>query len=169
MPPSPPSSDQSSFECLKHLKIGEKSYSYQSLLAAEENIGSLEKLPFCIRIFLENVLQHRKIQSTSLEDIQSLCTFHALKKRPPSLSFIPSHLILSENDAVSALTDMASLQNEIERQSPTPLGLTLGAKLDIVTDRSKFPLSASKERLRLLRWSQKRHEQIRLVPPEKGA
>lgn len=164
-----PSSNQNTLECLKTLTIGEDSYSYHSLNTAQESIGSLEKLPFCIRIFLENVLQHRKVQSTSFEDIQSLCTFYALKKNAPNLAFVPTHLILEENDAVSALTDIASLQNEIERQSPTPLKLTLETQLDIITNKTKMPLPASKERLKLLCWSQKHHERIRLVPPEKGA
>ncbi len=61
-----------SFKCARTLKVGTKTYVYYSLLVAEKNgLKGISRLPFSMKVLLENLLRHEDGRSVSKEDIQA--------------------------------------------------------------------------------------------------
>ncbi len=160
--------DKNSIKCLQALTVGEKAYIYYSLNEAEETLGNLKNLPCCIRVLLENLLWQEKKLKTAEDDMQTLCAFYALKKRAPRLTFQPTRMFMNNEDAVSALTDIATLRDKIHEKNPELEKIELPCPLDIVIDTAEKSFPLAQERIDFLRWGEKALPPIRLVPPEKG-
>ncbi|HBM90395.1 MAG TPA: hypothetical protein DD400_00725 [Rhodospirillaceae bacterium] len=162
------SSNKNSPKCLQTLTVGDKAYIYYSLSAASETLGDIKSLPCCIRVLLENLLWQEEKFKTATEDMQTLCTFYAMKKRAPRLTFRPTRLFMTGEDAVSALTDIATLRDELNKQAPENEKIELPCPLDIIIDKTDKNFPLAQERIDFLRWGEKALPPIRIVPPEKG-
>ncbi len=151
------------------LTVGNKAYAYYSLKAAEQTLGDLSRLPFSLRILLENQLRHEDDAVVSLEDMRTVAAFHALRKNPPPLAFRPARLLMKESAAVSVLSDLAALRQAqiVEKDDPSLLSLT--CPTDVMTSfGSERNNQAKAERMAFLRWGRQAFENFRLISTDKG-
>lgn len=159
---------RNSLSSLDILSVGDKTYSYYSLKNAEKLLGSLATLPCCVRILLESMLRYENGSSTTIETMKSLCSFYALPKNPPTLPFHASRLLAHDEAALSMMTDMAALREEASNMGQSPDTVAPVLPLDVVIEKSSAPLMLGRERMELLRWSEKVFGNVRLIPPGKG-
>ncbi|MFA6280254.1 MAG: aconitase family protein [Bdellovibrionales bacterium] len=149
------------------LRVGEKTYGYYNLKAAENTLGSLSHLPRFFLILLENLLRHEDTLHVTIDDIRSLTALHALQKSQPKIVFHPSRLAMDDDEGVSALADIASLAGTLAaNQSETTTPIASAYPLDIVITQEPALIDQNTERYKLLKWAEKNLTAIHLTPPQ---
>lgn len=165
----------------KTMSINGKSYNYCSLKDLPQ--GSVEHLPFSIRILLENVLRNYDGFSITDEHIQTLAgwTPAAVDKDIP---FMPARILMQDFTGVPAVVDIASLRAEYVRHGKDGQKINPAIPVDLVIDHSvqvdyygtnysydknvELEYERNKERYELLKWAQNGLKNFTVVPPGMG-
>ncbi|WP_288764127.1 aconitate hydratase AcnA [uncultured Weeksella sp.] len=166
---------------VKNLTVNNTSYQYSSLKDLPE--GSVDHLPFSIRILLENVLRNYDGFSITDEHVQTLIhwTPEPVDKDIP---FKPARILMQDFTGVPAVVDMASLRAEYVRQGKDGQKINPAIPVDLVIDHSvqvdyfgtdysygknvELEYERNKERYELLKWAQKGLKNFTVVPPGMG-
>src|SRR5258707_3973549 len=101
-----------SFKCRKTLKVGGKSYVYYSLPAAEKNgLKGISKLPYSMKVLLENLLRNEDDRTVKKDDILAVAKW--LKKRAleHEIAFRPARGLMQDFTGVPAVVDLAAMLN----------------------------------------------------------
>src|SRR6266566_3465326 len=104
-----------SFNCQKTLKVGGKTYVYYSLPAAEKNgLKGISKLPYSMKVLLENLLRNEDGRTVKKEDILAVGKW--LKKRAleHEIAFRPARVLMQDFTGVPAVVDLAAMQCDAE-------------------------------------------------------
>jgi aconitate hydratase len=149
---------------------------------ARAGIGRVERLPFSIRVLLENLLRHEDGTSVTREDIEALATWDPSEER--EIAFRPARVILQDFTGVPAVVDLAAMRDAMEALGGDPARINPLMPSELVIDHSvqvdSFGLLASllinagkefernRERYEFLRWGQESFENFRVVPPSTG-
>ncbi|MFQ5470398.1 MAG: aconitate hydratase AcnA [Gammaproteobacteria bacterium] len=174
-----------SFNTQKTLKINDNEYHYHSLTAlAEQNIGNIKKLPFSLKILLENLLRFEDGVTVEKEDIVALANWDANAKPDKEIFFMPSRVLLQDFTGVPAVADLAAMRSAIKRLGGNPEKINPFTPADLVIDHSvqidrygsegAFRVNAicelerNRERYQFLRWGQNAFDNFRVVPPDNG-
>ena len=104
-----------SFNCRKNLKVGSKTYVYYSLKAAEKNgLKGISKLPFSLKVLLENLLRFEDGKTVKKSDIQSTVKWLKSKgKDQLEIAFRPSRVLMQDFTGVPAVVDLAAMRDAI--------------------------------------------------------
>ncbi len=155
-------------------------------LAALEKAGlvKLDKLPFSIRILLENMLRNLDGFLVTEEDIQTLSGWNPGKLPTKEIPFIPSRVVLQDFTGVPVVADLAAMRDAMVKLGGEPQKINPLVPVDLVIDHSvqvdafgaewayKFNVDLefqrNKERYVFLKWAQKAFENFRAVPPGMG-
>ncbi|MCL7984706.1 MAG: aconitate hydratase AcnA [marine benthic group bacterium] len=145
-------------------------------------IGRVGRLPFSIRILLENLLRHEDGGSVTADDIEALAMWEPEKER--EIAFRPARVILQDFTGVPAVVDLAAMRDAMLDLGGDPSRINPLMPSELVIDHSvqvdSFGLLASllinaekefernRERYEFLRWSQEAFENFRVVPPSTG-
>lgn len=159
---------RNSLSSLDVLPVGEKTYSFYSLKAAEKGLGALGTLPCSIRVLIENMLRNEDGHTVDVEAMKTLCAYYALPKNAPTLPFYPTRLLAHDEAALSMMADLAALREEASNMGQSPDTVAPNLPLDIVMERMNTISMAGRERIELLRWSEKVFGNVTLIPPGKG-
>src|SRR5688572_9830919 len=174
-----------SFKCRKTLKVGSKNYVYFSLPAAEKNgLKGASKLPYSMRVLLENLLRHEDGQTVTAEDIRAVVAWQKSRTAEREIAFRPARVLMQDLTGVPAVVDLAAMRaamvdlggdpNKINPLSPVDLVIDHSVQIDhFGTPQSfaanvKIEFERNSERYRFLRWGQQAFENFRLVPPGTG-
>ncbi len=174
-----------SFKARRKLTVGAKSYTYFSLKAAEKNgLKGVSKLPFSLKVLLENLLRYEDGRSVTADDIKAVVGW--LKKRTSDreIAFRPSRVLMQDFTGVPAVVDlaamrdaMASLKGNPEKINPlTPVDLVIDhsvmvdyfGKKDSFKKNVALEYERNGERYAFLRWGQQGFNRFRVVPPGTG-
>lgn len=165
----------------KTLVIDGKSYNYCSLKDVPGH--QIDRLPFSIRILLENVLRNYDGFSITDEHINTLSNWTpaAVDKDIP---FMPARILMQDFTGVPAVVDMASLRAEYVRHGKDGQKINPAIPVDLVIDHSvqvdyfgtdyaydknvELEFERNKERYELLKWAQKGLKNFTVVPPGMG-
>ena len=144
----------------------------------------LDRLPFSIRILLENVLRNRDGKLVTQEDVHTTTQWSAQGPPQREIPFLPARVILQDFTGVPAFVDLAALRSAVHRAGGDPRRINPVVPADLVIDHSvqvdyfgtqyAFMLNVEKEyernreRYALLRWSQGAFQNCRVVPPGTG-
>lgn len=162
-----------------------RNYTIFSLQALEgAGYGPISRLPYAIRILLENVLRHTASGQASIEDIHNLASWQPDIISPTAIPFMPARVILQDFTGVPALVDLAALRAAMDRHGGDPAAMNPSIPVDLVIDHSiQVDCSASpeaeacninremernRERYLMLRWGQEAFANFRVVPPGAG-
>ena len=99
------------FGCRKNIEISEGKtalYSLEKLL--KDGIGTIDRLPFSIRILLEQVLRNVDDFQVCAEDVTALANWNAAEKSNQEIPFKPTRVILQDFSGVPAVVDLAALR-----------------------------------------------------------
>jgi aconitate hydratase len=147
-------------------------------------VGSISRLPFSIKVLLENLLRHCDGELVTEEHVASLATWKARKALPPEVPFKPARVILQDFTGVPAMVDLAAMRSEMKRRGGDPARINPLTPVDLVIDHSvqvdvfgtplalernaEIEFQRNRERYEFLRWGQKAFKNFRVVPPSMG-
>jgi aconitate hydratase len=174
-----------SFKCLGPLKVGSKTYAYYSLPAAEKNgLKGISRLPFSLKVLLENLLRNEDGRSVSKDDIQSVAQWLKTKTSERELAFRPARVLMQDFTGVPAVVDLAAMRDAMKMLGGDPKKINPLVPVDLVIDHSVVvnffgnnaafkknvdeEYKQNQERYRFLKWAQRSFEDFRVVPPGTG-
>jgi aconitate hydratase len=174
-----------SFKCARTLKVGTKSYIYYSLPVAEKNgLKGISRLPFSMKVLLENLLRNEDGRSVSKEDIQACAQWLKTKTSEREIAFRPARVLMQDFTGVPAVVDLAAMRDAMKHLGGDPKRINPLVPVDLVIDHSvaitffgdnaAFAKNVAEEykqnaeRYRFLKWAQGSFEGFRVVPPGTG-
>ncbi len=165
------------------LKAGNKEFTYWSLAALQEQGYAINKLPFSIRILLENVLRNFDDFAITKENIETILAWSP-KASDKDIPFKPARVLMQDFTGVPAVVDIASLRAEVARKGKDPDKINPLIPVDLVIDHSvqvdyfgtsdsykknvDLEYKRNAERYRFLKWAQKAFNNFSVVPPGMG-
>ena len=175
---------QDSFRTKAHLTVGAKRYTIYSLEALEKEIPAARKLPFSLRILLENLLRNEDGRAVTKEDVLALANRDAAVSSEKEIAFTPARVLLQDFTGVPAIVDLAAMREALKDLGGDPDRINPLAPADLVIDHSvqvdefatpgSFATNAglefqrNEERYSFLRWGQGAFRNFRVVPPDTG-
>jgi len=175
---------QDSMKTRKTLDVDGQSYEYFSIAEAEKQIGSVAKLPFSLKILLENLLRFEDGRSVTTEDIQAMADWLKEKKSTREIAYRPARVLMQDFTGVPAVVDLAAMRDamvnlkgdaqKINPLSPVDLVIDHSVMVDYFGGPDAFKKNVEKEfernqeRYEFLRWGQTAFDNFRVVPPGTG-
>src|ERR1700681_1284047 len=174
-----------SFRCARTLQVGAKSYVYYSLPAAEKNgVKGIFRLPFSLKVLLENLLRNEDGRSVSKEDIQAVAQWLKTKTSEREIAFRPARVLMQDFTGVPAVVDLAAMRDAMKLLDGDPKKINPLVPVDLVIDHSvavnffgsndslkrnvEEEFEQNQERYRFLKWARNSFEDFRVVPPGTG-
>ena len=174
-----------SFKCLRPLKVGSKTYAYYSLPVAEKNgLKGISRLPFSLKVLLENLLRNEDGRSVTKEDIQAVAQWLKTKTSEREIAFRPARVLMQDFTGVPAVVDLAAMRDAMKMLGGDPKKINPLVPVDLVIDHSVVvnyfgnntafkknvdeEYKQNQERYRFLKWAQRSFEDFRVVPPGTG-
>src|SRR6201989_508164 len=173
------------FKCRKTLKVGAKSYVYFSLTAAEKNgLKGASKLPYSMKVLLENLLRHEDGNSVTADDIRAVVAWQKDRTSDREIAFRPARVLMQDLTGVPAVVDLAAMRDAMKNLGGNPEQINPLAEVDLVIDDSVMvdnfggkdsvkknvviEYERNQERYQFLRWGQQAFANFRVVPPGTG-
>ncbi len=174
-----------SFKSKQTLKAGSKNYSYFSLKPLiDAKIGHIDKLPFTMKILLENLLRQEDGANVTADDIRAVASWDPKAPSDREISFMPARVILQDFTGVPCVVDMASMRDAVAQMGGDPEKINPLQQVDLVIDHSvqvdrfggpdsfkenvKIEYERNSERYSFLKWGQKSLKNFSAVPPGTG-
>ena len=174
---------KNSFGARAALSVDGKSYTIHKLEALEKRGLSLARLPFSIKVMLENLLRREDGVIVTSEQVESLAKYDG-KNAGGEMSFMPARVLLQDFTGVPVVADLAVMRDAIKRLGGDPAKINPLQPADLVIDHSvqvdsygtpkSFAMNAAlefernQERYLFLRWGQGAFNNFRVVPPDTG-
>jgi len=110
-----------SFKCRRTLKVGATSYAYFSLSVAEKNgLKGISRLPYSLKILLENLLRHEDGKIVKASDIFAFSEWLRTKSSEREIAFRPARVLMQDLTGVPAVVDLATMRNAIKALGGDP-------------------------------------------------
>ena len=178
------SSATNAFGSLSTLNLSEGASSFHRLQSLEEQgLASLDRLPFSIRILLENALRHAGGGYVTEDDVRAVAAWSPTNAGA-NVPFLPTRVVLQDFTGVPAVVDLAAMRSGIAAMGGDPERINPVVPADLVIDHSvqvdyfgsdtayrrnvEREMERNGERYALLRWAQDAFRNFRVVPPGTG-
>ena len=175
---------RNSFGTEGELRVGDRRYRIHRLQALEAHGLDVSRLPFSLRILLENLLRHEDGMVVSADDVRALATWDPKAMPSKEIAFTPARVILQDFTGVPAVVDLAVMRDAMKRLGGDPTKINPLQPVELVIDHSvqvdefgtRYAFEANgaleykrnRERYAFLRWGQTAFDNFRVVPPETG-
>jgi aconitate hydratase len=174
-----------SFGSKSVLTVGGSKFDYFSLEQAEKGgAGALAKMPFSLKVMLENLLRFEDGLTVSKDDVLAVVRSAAGSSQDKEIAFRPARVLMQDFTGVPAVVDLATMRDVIKRMGGDPKKINPLQQVDLVIDHSvqvdqfgtpgAFAFNAdrelerNRERYVFLKWGQKAFQNFRAVPPDVG-
>lgn len=174
-----------SLKTRRTLTVNGIDYDYFSLPAAEQaGQPGLSKLPFSLKILLENLLRFEDGDTVTTDDIKALTQWLKDKKSDREIAYRPARVLMQDFTGVPAVVDLAAMRDAITKMGGDPERINPLSPVDLVIDHSvqvdkygshdalrinaEIEMQRNGERYEFLRWGQDSFENFRVVPPDTG-
>jgi aconitate hydratase len=175
---------QDSLGVRRTLTVNGKSYDYFSLPAAvEAGLGDSSRLPYSMKVLLENMLRYEDGRSVKVEDVKAAASWNG-EPGNDEIAFRPARVLLQDLTGVPAVVDLAAMREAMINMGGDPLKINPLSAVDLVIDHSvmvdnfggassfadnvKIEFERNKERYEFLRWGATAFKNFRVVPPGTG-
>ncbi len=174
-----------SFGSRAALEVGGDTFEIYRLDAlARAGVGHVDRLPFSLKILLENLLRHEDGRSVRRDDIAAVAGWDP--KAPPEreIAFRPARVLMQDFTGVPAVVDLAAMRDALARMGGEPTWINPLQPTDLVIDHSvqvdsfgnalayvrnvQLEFERNRERYAFLRWGQRAFANFRVVPPGTG-
>ncbi|NLG75317.1 MAG: aconitate hydratase, partial [Xanthomonadaceae bacterium] len=171
-----------SFKARRTLAVGGNNFEVASLAALEDK--NVARLPFSLKILLENLLRFEDGVNVTREDIEALLSWDPAAAPAYEISFTPSRVIMQDFTGVPAIVDLAAMReamvklggnpDEINPLSPAELVIDHSVQVDAYGSREALlkntviEFKRNSERYAFLRWGQSAFRNFKVVPPNTG-
>jgi aconitate hydratase len=174
-----------SFKARKTLKAGGQTYHYYSLVEAEKNgLAGVSRLPFSLKVVLENLLRYEDGESVTRDDIQAMAGWLAKASSDREIAYRPARVLMQDFTGVPAVVDLAAMRDAMVHLGGNPDKINPLNPVDLVIDHSvmvdefgnsrAFEANVEREyerngeRYTFLKWGQDAFRNFRVVPPGTG-
>jgi aconitate hydratase len=153
-------------------------------LEALQSTYDVARLPFSLKVLLENLLRHEDGETIRRQDIEALARWDARAEPSEEISFMPARVLMQDFTGVPAIVDLAAMRDAIGQMGgdaekinplvPAELVIDHSVQVDVFGSRQAFQRNAeleferNRERYAFLRWGQGAFENLRVVPPDTG-
>jgi aconitate hydratase len=173
-----------SFGSQSTLKVGDKSYEIFRLNALEAKGFALQRLPYSLRVLLENLLRHEDGKSVTANDIEFLAKWDAKAEPAREIAFMPARVLMQDFTGVPAVVDLAAMRDAMKELGGNPEKINPLQPAELVIDHSvqvdefgtsnAYSINAAlefqrnRERYAFLKWGQTAFRNFSAVPPGMG-
>jgi len=175
-----------SFNCRRTLQVGDAEYVYFDLKEAEKNgLEGISRLPFSMKVLLENLLRNEDGRSVTKSDIEAVAAW--LDDRGTAgheIAYRPARVLMQDFTGVPAVVDLAAMRDAMVSLGGDPQKINPLVPVDLVIDHSvivdefgtpkafdrnvELEYARNGERYRFLKWGQNAFKNFRVVPPGTG-
>ncbi len=175
---------QDTLHARRTLDVGGKSYEYYSLSAAADAIGDISRLPFSLKVLLENLLRFQDERTVSVEDVKAMFGWLAERRSTREIAYRPARVLMQDFTGVPAVVDLAAMRDAMVKMNGDPQKINPLSPVDLVIDHSvmvdhfggadafkknvDMEFNRNGERYSFLRWGQDAFDNFRVVPPGTG-
>jgi aconitate hydratase len=172
-----------SFSTHATLEVDGKRYRIASLAKLGERFN-LARLPYSMKILLENLLRHEDGVNVTAKEIEAVANWDAKKEPDTEIAFMPSRVVLQDFTGVPCVVDLAAMRDAIVRLGgdakkinpliPSELVIDHSVQVDVFGKADALDLNVkiefgrNKERYAFLRWGQNALDNFKVVPPRTG-
>jgi aconitate hydratase len=180
----PTHSHPDSFKSQSTLTAGSKTYTLFRLKALEGTGVNLARLPFSLRILLENLLRHEDGRTVTADDIKFLASWNANAEPSREIAYMPARVLMQDFTGVPAIVDLAAMRDAMRTLGGDPEKINPLQPAELVIDHSvqvdefgtvrAYDLNAAlefqrnRERYAFLKWGQTAFDNFSAVPPGMG-
>ena len=174
-----------SFSTKSELKLQNQSVQYYSLPAFAQKAGvDLARLPYALRILLENLLRHENGKTVTKDDLLTLAKWNPKAPASQEIAFHPARVVMQDFTGVPAVVDLAAMRDAIAKMGGDPSKINPLFPSELVIDHSvqvdeygtpqamvrntRLEFERNSERYQLLRWGQRGLANFAVVPPGTG-
>ena len=175
---------QDSLKTRRTLTVDGKTYNYFSLPEAAKSIGDISRLPFSLKVLLENVLRYEDGRTYRVEDAKAIAGWLPSGHSEKEVPFRPARILMQDFTGVPAVVDLAAMRDGIVKLGGEPRRVNPLVPVDLVIDHSvmvdvsgtptalkqnvDIEFQRNGERYEFLRWGQSSFDSFRVVPPGTG-
>ncbi|HYH54304.1 MAG TPA: aconitate hydratase [Solirubrobacterales bacterium] len=172
-----------SFEARSTLQVGDREFEIFRLDALQERFD-VARLPYSVKVLLENVLRLEDGTSVSAADVEAIASWDAAVEPSVEIPFQPARVLMQDFTGVPAVVDLAAMRDAMEEIGGDPAAINPLVDVDLVIDHSvqvdafgnerAFAVNAerdfdrNRERYSFLKWGQQSFDNFRVVPPATG-
>ncbi|HAY48609.1 MULTISPECIES: aconitate hydratase AcnA [Thalassospira] len=166
------------------LKVGDNSVDYYSLKVASEKLGDVSKLPFTLKVVLENLLRYEDDFTVKTDDVQAVVDWLKARKSSHEINYRPARVLMQDFTGVPAVVDLAAMRDAVVNMGGDAQKVNPLSPVDLVIDHSvmidffgtddaldknmEVEFERNGERYGFLRWGQNAFNNFRIVPPGAG-
>ena len=171
-----------SFGSRSTLSVGGKDYEIFRLDAVKD--GHVDRLPYSLKILLENLLRHEDGRDVTRDDIEALANWDPTAAPSTEISFTPARVVLQDFTGVPAVVDLAAMRDAVVKLGGSAEDINPLSPAELVIDHSvqidhygaanaldlntKIEFQRNKERYQFLKWGQQAFDNFKVVPPSTG-
>ncbi len=180
-----PAGRADSLKARRTLSVGDKRYRYHALAAVREaGLGDPARLPYSLKVLLENLLRHEDGRSVTIDDLKALVGWLERRRSDREIAYRPARVLLQDFTGVPGVLDLAAMRDAIVAMGGDPEKINPLSPVDLVIDHSvmvdvaarpeafaqnvRKEFERNQERYEFLRWGQKAFRNLRVVPPGTG-
>jgi len=173
-----------SLNTLSSLDAGGKTFHYYSLPEAARTLGDLNRLPFSLKVLMENLLRNEDGTTVDRSHIDAMVQWLRDRKSGTEIQYRPARVLMQDFTGVPGVVDLAAMREAVKKAGKDPALINPLSPVDLVIDHSvmvdKFGEASSfkdnvaiemernQERYEFLRWGQQAFDNFRVVPPGTG-
>jgi len=173
-----------SLKTKKTLTAAGRTYCYFSLAEAEKQIGAISRLPFSLKVLIENLLRFEDARSVTVDDIKAFADWAQSGRSDREIAYRPARVLMQDFTGVPAVVDLAAMRDAMKALGENPEKINPLAPVDLVIDHSvmvdffaspdAFKKNVDREyerngeRYKFLKWGQGAFDNFRVVPPGTG-
>ncbi|WEJ97790.1 MAG: aconitate hydratase AcnA [Candidatus Sphingomonas phytovorans] len=168
----------------KTLKVGSKSYDYYSLADAAAKYGDISRLPFSMKVLLENMLRFEDGKTVTTDDVKAIIDWQQERRSDREIQYRPARVLMQDFTGVPCVVDLAAMRDAITKLGGDAAKINPLVPVHLVIDHSvmvdefgtpkafednvDLEYSRNFERYEFLKWGSKALDNFQVVPPGTG-
>ena len=166
------------------LEAGGKTYAYYSLKKAGEALGDVGRLPFSMKVLLENLLRFEDGETVTNDDLQAMADWLKERRINREIQYRPARVLMQDFTGVPAVVDLAAMRDAMAHLGGDPQKINPLVPVHLVIDHSvmvdefgnpmafernvEFEYQRNGERYEFLKWGSQAFDNFKVVPPGTG-
>ncbi|MCC2980141.1 aconitate hydratase AcnA [Sphingomonas sp. IC4-52] len=175
---------QDTLKARRTLQAGGKSYDYYSLDVAAEKFGDISRLPFSMKVLLENMLRFEDGKTVTPEDVQAVVDWQKERRSDREIQYRPARVLMQDFTGVPCVVDLAAMRDAITKLGGNAAKINPQVPVHLVIDHSvmvdefgtpkafeenvDLEYQRNSERYEFLKWGSKALDNFKVVPPGTG-
>jgi len=175
---------QNSLATRSTLTVGSKTYTYYSLAKAAERLGDIDRLPFSMKVLLENLLRFEDGETVTAKDLQAMAEWLKERRVSREIQYRPARVLMQDFTGVPAVVDLAAMRDAMTNLGGDPQKINPLVPVHLIIDHSvmvdefgtprafernvEFEYERNAERYEFLKWGASAFRNFQVVPPGTG-